>query len=399
MIRKLVLSVLCTSILVLSGCQYSPTTQPPLSAVQDDNTAASDQDSNAEKSESKQPESPVLSTLQPSKQQKPAVSLTHQITINEQTIQTPSYVDGRLILGINETATLPDYGFTLKAKLDTGAENSSVDARNIQYFERDGDKWVKFNLHRTSQGTVAMELPLQSTVRIKRPGLTAIERPVVNLTLTIGDIAQSLPVSLTDRSKYSSPLLVGRNFMQDMAVIDVSKRDIATRSIIKNIKMQEIVPTSQISHTRVVIQPVKIDGLATLGAIEKVTLVDEDITVNARIDSGALTSTIDARNLTLFQKDGADWVQFDMPISKAATKHIVAPVTRFVLIKRHGESSDRRPVITLDTKIGDIIQPTQFTLRDRSNYDYPILIGLRFLENKAVVDVSKAFIAESKHGK
>ena len=201
MIRKLVLSVLCTSILVLSGCQYSPTTQPPLSAVQDDNTAASDQDSNAEKSESKQPESPVLSTLQPSKQQKPAVSLTHQITINEQTIQTPSYVDGRLILGINETATLPDYGFTLKAKLDTGAENSSVDARNIQYFERDGDKWVKFNLHRTSQGTVAMELPLQSTVRIKRPGLTAIERPVVNLTLTIGDIAQSLPVSLTDRSK------------------------------------------------------------------------------------------------------------------------------------------------------------------------------------------------------
>ena len=312
------LSVLYTSILVLSGCQYNPTTQPSSSAVADVNKTASDQKPTTEKSESKQQESPELSTLQPSKKQKsdPSVSLTHTITINEQTIQTPSYVDGRLILGINETAILPDYGVALKAKLDTGAENSSVDARNIQYFERDGDKWVKFNLHRTSKGTVPMELPLQGSIRIKRPGLSAVERPVVYLTFTIGDITQSLPVSLTDRSKYSAPLLVGRNFMQDMAIIDVSKRDIATRAIIKNIKVQETVPVSQISHTRVVIQPVKIDSLATIGALEKVTLVNENITVDARIDTGALTSTIDARNLVLFQKDGIDWVQFDMPLNK-----------------------------------------------------------------------------------
>ena len=111
-----------------------------------------------------EPERPVVSPQLPEVSQRPAVPKTHTMTIHEQTIQTPAHVDGRLVLGINETVTLPNLDLKMEAKLDTGAENSSADARNIQFFERDGRKWVKFDLPRTSEGTVPMEMPLKGTI-------------------------------------------------------------------------------------------------------------------------------------------------------------------------------------------------------------------------------------------
>ena len=321
---------------------------------------------------------------------------THTITIREQTIQTPAHQDGLLVLGINETATLPNLNLKMEAKLDTGAENSSVDAREIQFFERDGKKWVKFELHRTSKGTVPMELPLKSVTRIKRPGLPPMERPVVMMTITIGDITQSVPVSLTDRSNYESPLLIGRTFIQDLAVIDVNQKHIATKTVISSNNRKAQVPVTQKSYTRAIIKPVSIKGLVTVGAVEHMTLPDANTVLKARIDTGALTSSIDARDIEFFEKEGRDWVRFQLASSTGDLISMQEPVTRFVRIKRHGEESERRPVITLNASIGDILAPTQFTLRSRENYEFPALIGARFLEKRALVDVSKEYTSDTK---
>ena len=106
--------------------------------------------------------------------------------------------------------------------------------RNIELFERDRKKWVKFELHRTSKGVHPMELPVREIIRIRRPGSSAVERPVVGMTINIGEITLPVDVSLTDRENYSYPLLIGRNFMQDLAVIDVEKKDIADIKVIGN---------------------------------------------------------------------------------------------------------------------------------------------------------------------
>ena len=319
---------------------------------------------------------------------------THEITIHEHTIQTPSHLDGRLILGINETATLPNLNLEMDAKMDTGAENSSVDARNIQFFERDGKKWVKFDLYRTSKGVVPMDLPVKSITKIKRPGLASVERPIVLMTITIGDITQSVPVSLTDRSDYDSPLLIGRSFMQDLAVVDVSQKHIATRSVISSNNCKAVVPVIQKSYTRTIIKPVNIEGLVTVGAVEHMVLPDTGAVFNARIDTGATTSSIDARNIELFEKDGKDWVRFQLTNSMGNLVSIQEQVIKFVLIKRHEEEPERRPVVTLNARIGNIFVPTQFTLRNREHYDFPALIGACFLEKRALVDVSKEYSSD-----
>ena len=46
-------------------------------------------------------------------------------------------------------------------------------------------------------------------------------------------------------------------------------------------------------------------------------------------------------------------------------------------------------------KIGSVHEKAQFTLADRSQMDYPILLGREFIQDIAYVDVSREFI-ESK---
>ncbi len=386
MLRNLALPVFIFFIMSLTGCQSLLLRERP---AQDDSVVSSIP-------VPEQPRQPVVAPQRPQVSPTPPAPKTHTITIHEQTIQTPTHVDGRLVLGTREMATLPNLNLKMEAKLDTGAENSSVDARNIQFFERDGKKWVKFDLPRTSTGTIPQEMPIKGTTRIKRPGLPSIERPVVMMTITIGDITQSVPVSLINRGNFDAPLLIGRSFMQDLAVIDVNQQYIATKSVIDTRKRQAVVPIAQKSHTKAIIQPVNVDGLTTLGAVEHIVLPDSGTTLKARIDTGARTSSIDARDIQVFEKDGARWVSFGLVNSAGEIITMEEPITRFARIKRHNEEPERRPVVTLNTQIGDLLVPTQFTLRNRENYEYPALIGARFLEKRALVDVSTEYATDKR---
>ena len=90
------------------------------------------------------------------------------------------------------------------------------------------------------------------------------------------------------------------------------------------------------------------------------TLTGTDLNLPARIDTGAVTSSLDARNIEIFSRNKADWVRFKTPDSKGELITLEKPVTRFVQIKRHGLENERRPVITMDAQIGAIKRPTQF---------------------------------------
>jgi hypothetical protein len=43
------------------------------------------------------------------------------------------------------------------------------------------------------------------------------------LQVTIGTIKQRIEVNITDRTNYEFPMLIGRNFLKDIAVVDVSQ--------------------------------------------------------------------------------------------------------------------------------------------------------------------------------
>ncbi|MGS0681927.1 ATP-dependent zinc protease family protein [Shewanella sp. 125m-7] len=152
-----------------------------------------------------------------------------------------------------------------------------------------------------------------------------------------------------------------------------------------------------------VIAPVKcpaspIGGKFMLGAIENVYIDELKASFDTRIDTGAESSSLDARNIILFERDGSQWVRFDVFTQgdKQPAQTFESKVERFVRIKQDvDENSDRRPVIHAHLQIGPYKAETDLNLSDRSNLQYPLLLGRKFMQDIAVVDVGQTYI----HGK
>lgn len=141
----------------------------------------------------------------------------------------PKQIQGKQIIGEVEPVTILKAGLTLPARIDTGATTSSLDARDIQRFERDGIKWVKFTLlDRRSGKKVQIEGRLTRTVEITRHGTDPQYRPVVKLKAILGKVELLREFSLTDRSAFTYPILIGRNFLGGEFIVDVTRENTTT---------------------------------------------------------------------------------------------------------------------------------------------------------------------------
>lgn len=131
--------------------------------------------------------------------------------------------DGRVmeIFGWVERVELLDGKFSMKAKLDTGALNSSLHALDIQRFTRDGERYVRFVVTDPDSGeTRELEKPLVRNVRIVRHSGEYQRRPVVKMDICLGPYHREVEVNLIDRSELIYPLLLGRTALEGAALVD-----------------------------------------------------------------------------------------------------------------------------------------------------------------------------------
>lgn len=135
----------------------------------------------------------------------------------------------KLIVGRQEVVWLQDLQLALPARVDTGAETASIDARNIESFERDGSTWVRFDiLHPETGAPLQLERIMKRRVSIIQSNTTVAERrPVIELGITIGTIRQTAEFTLSDRSHLNHQILIGRNILRDVMIVDVSQSNIA----------------------------------------------------------------------------------------------------------------------------------------------------------------------------
>ena len=133
---------------------------------------------------------------------------------------------------------------------------------------------------------------------------------------------------------------------------------------------------------------------ATWGWVETLMLMPEQAPLKVRLDTGAQTSVMDARNITRIRKNGERWVQYDVMVTDPATgKEERLPFERRVervLKFKTASGVERSPVVLMDVCLGGKVYREQFTLRDRQTLDYPVLLGRRTLEHLGPVDASKS---------
>jgi len=125
------------------------------------------------------------------------------------------------IFGWVENAYLPGPGLDIKAKLDTGAETSSLDARVIKKFRKGGKRWVRFaTTDRESGKEIILVQERVRTIGVVQHDGSRQTRPVVLLEVCLGGRRLNTEVSLIDRSEFNYPLLLGRSALASFALVD-----------------------------------------------------------------------------------------------------------------------------------------------------------------------------------
>lgn len=138
------------------------------------------------------------------------------------------------------------------------------------------------------------------------------------------------------------------------------------------------------------------------GLNEYARLVDIDLEVAAKLDTGAKTASLSARDIKRFKRNGESWVRFYLAIDAAHSHPIERPLARVSKIKRRagdynpdeGKAYTSRPVIALNICMGTALRSIEVNLTDRSAFQYPLLIGSEALKHfDAQVDPSLKYAA------
>ena len=146
----------------------------------------------------------------------------------------------------------------------------------------------------------------------------------------------------------------------------------------------------QVNHAK---EPARIIS----GWIENIRIENLDFKVKAKLDTGAKTSSIHAKNIEPFSKDGQKWVRFSIVLknSKNDDVHVIRlekKRIRSVRIKNHDGEDDKRYVVMLDMCFNGRTYTSEFNLSNRKEFLYDVLLGRKFLKDTAIVDAHNTFL-------
>ncbi|WP_299686581.1 RimK/LysX family protein [uncultured Vibrio sp.] len=111
-------------------------------------------------------------------------------------------------------------GMKFPAKLDTGADVSSMNAVNIKRFEKDGQDMVNFTYQNNQGAKQEFTKPVVDVMRIKaKKGEKVNIRPVVEMNIKLGALEKRVRVNLQDRSRFDYSMILGKNFLKYGAIV------------------------------------------------------------------------------------------------------------------------------------------------------------------------------------
>ncbi len=145
------------------------------------------------------------------------------------------------------------------------------------------------------------------------------------------------------------------------------------------------------------------------GRYEQIKIEDIGKTLKAKMDTGAMTASLSARDIERFQRDGEDWVRFRLAVEGADETLYEHRLARIAEIKtRAEEAADpdddtdaergpdvaERPVVQMQLCIGDQLREAEVNLTDRSHFRYSLLIGATAIRDlDAAIDPSRKYTA------
>ena len=130
-----------------------------------------------------------------------------------------------------------------------------------------------------------------------------------------------------------------------------------------------------------------------IGRSEKLSIPEVVLNVPAKIDTGAFRSSIHCSSVKLVKKqDGTSVLKVKLlghPVSPVVYDMEFTDFERVSVTNSFGKEEERYE-IKLRVKLGPKLMTSSFTLADRSNNLFPVLIGRKLIKGRFFVDVARA---------
>lgn len=123
-------------------------------------------------------------------------------------------------IGWLEKVRLDDLPTLIDAKIDSGADNSSINSVNETTFQQNGQTWVRFEIHDRRGHILKLEKQVVATTRIKMKDGNRQLRNVIEIRICVGHVVKKVRANLVDRRHFKYPVLIGRSYLKGDFLID-----------------------------------------------------------------------------------------------------------------------------------------------------------------------------------
>ena len=135
-------------------------------------------------------------------------------------IASPFQLHAKEVVGWTENVIIYPGGLELRAKIDTGAQTSSLHSEDYNIYEKKGEGWIRFSVTNFRNEQVWFDKKIYRTATIRRHFGKSQKRPVVLLEICLGGVFRETEVNLVDRGGHEYQMLVGRSFLKDKFLVD-----------------------------------------------------------------------------------------------------------------------------------------------------------------------------------
>lgn len=132
-------------------------------------------------------------------------------------------VNEKKLMGFYEKVVIIPIQKELTAKMDTGAKMNSIHGSNVKIYKENGKKWVEFTYDwpgDNSTEAIKVKEMLMGYTKIKQKNSPDEKRPIVKLSFCMNGKLYNEKFNIANRSKFDTPVLLGRAFFSKRAVID-----------------------------------------------------------------------------------------------------------------------------------------------------------------------------------
>lgn len=138
--------------------------------------------------------------------------------------EASSALGEKSVVGRVEWLWLPDAKRYFASQVNTALDESIIYADDIVRFEREGKPWLRFTVERNDWST-EIEARVSGHKRFSYPASTqVVKTPVVSIPIALSDYNNTIEFLVIERKKTYPQFAMGRNFLTDIAVVDVSQK-------------------------------------------------------------------------------------------------------------------------------------------------------------------------------